>query len=123
MMLDDFWPKFNFQHDYYKLEEDRFTTLRGKIKFKDYKVGEGVVIQKNKKFFCYAKLEKKILVPICELSLEFLKKDAEAPGIVINSHQDFVNLINSFNPPFYHQATVNSTKSVFFLVKNGGPSK
>lgn len=115
------WPKFNFQHDYYKLKEDEFTTIRGKTNFEKIKGDVPVVIQKDRKFFCYAKLEKKILVPISELTLEFLKKDAEAPNVVINSHQDFVDLINSFRPKFYHQATVDSTVSVFFLKKNGGP--
>lgn len=120
MTLDDFWAKFNFQHDYYKLEKNEFTILRGKTKFKKYNVGEHVVIQKHKRFFCFAVVEKKVLVPIRELTLEFLKRDGESPGVLIKSHEDFVKLINSFRPPFYHQATLDSLVSVFFLRKNGG---
>lgn len=109
---------FNFQHDYYKLNWDEFTTIRGKTAAKHYEIYQVVELTKEYEFYCNAVIYGIITAPISEFKLDTLKKDAEYPGFQIHSYQDFVDLINSFNPPYYKQATVDSEKTLFQLKKH-----
>ena len=108
---------FNFKHDYYKLGNDKFTTIRGRVQFDKFEKGDIVPIHKQGKIIFYAQIETKQLRTIKSLSLPFLKSDAEYPGFEIKCHHDFVDLLNSFLPSYYTQSTVDSIKTVFFLKK------
>ncbi|MFX0210303.1 MAG: hypothetical protein ACFFDT_30265 [Candidatus Hodarchaeota archaeon] len=109
--------ELDFKHDYDKLKNDEFTTIRGKTKYNKFHVGQIIKITKQGKYFCEATIFNKELKRICDMSLEFLKADAEYPDFTIYTHDDFVHLINSFRPPYYHQANVHSPMSVFYLIK------
>ncbi len=94
----------NFKHDYDKLERDVFPTVRSKGYMKKHGIGiesfnyHGECCDEVKtptKTFT-AQLIAFEDEPIQHMPLSFLKYDA-AP-IPINSHQDFVDLLNSFIP-------------------------
>ena len=88
--------KVNFCHCYHKLNQDRFTTVRGKSLFKDFEAGQVVL--------CHAPGEKDFECRVLEvelktikgLGLPFMKADAEYPGLEIENTFQFVSLLNSF---------------------------
>lgn len=107
----------NFNHHYYKLDKEEFTTIRGKSRFGDFAIGEEFPITLNRKIISNVVLEKKELIMIKDLSLDFLKNDGEYEGFTIDSHEGFVDLLNTFRKPFYAQATVDSEVTIFYLRK------
>lgn len=85
-----------FAHYYYKLANDEFTTVRGESWSRRVRSHQHFQIEVAGKLFAYCVLQEVEVVPIAELSLQFLKEDAEYPGLEISSSQDFVDLLNSF---------------------------
>ena len=89
---------FNFTHPYYKLMNKEFTTIRSVnyMKKMGFSLNETGVIQLEGKFLKNAKVIGYIDKPIDEFRLVELKQDAEYPTFFIHSHQNFVDLLNSF---------------------------
>jgi len=108
-----------FAHNYYKLENDKFTTIRG-VKYleqKGKKVGDTFkIITPKGEFDCI--LEKIEYRKICNLPLNMLKNDGEYDGFEIKSHQEFVNLLNSFTP--YKNNRLETKKLILYLKKING---
>lgn len=103
-----------FRHRYYKLAQPQFTTIRGKAKFKRLKTGDVLTVETPDGNFeaAVAGLE---LKRVSDMSLEFLKADAEYPGCVISEPRHFVNLLNSFRAPFWAQVTMDSELTIITL--------
>ncbi len=104
---------FNFSHNYYKFERPIFSTIRGTDACLQYKIGQIVKIKINRRLIGTAKIVNKTQSAIRDISIDFLKMDAEYPGREINSHQDFCDLLNEFRR--FNKLNVNSEVSVFFL--------
>ena len=102
---------FNFSHDYYKLRRPFFTTIRS-IKYKAEPGQIGWITLKIKALFL-GKIMAYNDMRICDIPLELLKDDAEYPGFSINSHEDFVELLNSFLP--YKSNRLTTIKRIFFI--------
>jgi len=107
---------FKYKHDYYKQNISTHTTVRGLQLILKKRVKKGDIVREtypSKLNFC----EVHSVTPraIKDLSIEFLKADCEYEGFTISSHEEFCKLINSFLPPFYQQATPESTKTVVVL--------
>jgi hypothetical protein len=104
-----------FRHRYHKLLKSEFTTIRGRSWLK-LKAGERVLIETLDGSF---KADVVFVEPrrIADLSVEFLKADAEYPGFVIRDRPDFVALLNSFIPKHWGrpQVTVDSEMAVVTL--------
>jgi len=96
MTTDKRSKTINFKHEYYKLKQNIFPTLRGKS-FKA-KPGEIVKITINRQFFCYALVQDTIILKITDIPLMALKYDGEYPDFHINSRQEFIDLLNNFYP-------------------------
>ena len=105
-----------FRHNYYKLAKSEFTTIRGKAQFKRLKVESVVEIETPDGKF-NAEIVALALKRLNELPLEFLKADAEYPGFVITSAQDFVFLLNSFRAPAWARVECDSELTVIYLKK------
>lgn len=93
--------KIDFKHNYYKLGNKNFTTIRGVAWDKKVKLEEIVEITKNGEYFCHAKVELKVLSTIKRTLPDALKKDCEYPGFELRKgkeHEDFISLLNSFYP-------------------------
>lgn len=84
-----------FTHEYYKLKEQEFTTIRGKTSINKYKVGECVKIILKADVIGTAEVVRLEKTEIGKIPLGILKRDGEFPGFEINSHRDFIGLINS----------------------------
>ena len=105
-----------FRHQYYKLAQNEFTTIRGKGQFKRRKVGDIVKIETPSGDF-KAEVVKTALVVVKDISVGFLRADAEYRGFEIHSHDDFIKLLNSFRPPNWTQVTLDSELTVMTLRK------
>jgi hypothetical protein len=106
-----------FTHDYFKLNQDEFHTVRGKTFYEREKILPGSIVRvfiKGKfAFLAFVKMiEFKKMV---ELSLDFMKKDAEAPTIKIESREDYLKGLNSFRQ--YGLYDWDSVISIFHLKK------
>ena len=108
---------------YYKLADalagKPFTTVRGEAQFKRWRIGRVVRCQTcNGKVFeaTILKLEQRHL---CNMELAFIKADAEHPGCVLTSHQQFANLLNVFRDPRWKRPVNTSTNlTIITLQKN-----
>jgi hypothetical protein len=100
-----------FRHRYYKLTQDRFTTIRGKAQFKKLKIGQKVTVETPDKTFP-AEIKVLELLTVNRLPIAFLKRDAEYPTFTIGQRQDFVDLLNSFRAPAWAQVTLDSELTV-----------
>lgn len=96
--ISDQTANINFQHKYWKLDNESFSTIRGKSYYEKYEPGEIVCISLNREKLGIAQIDLVKIERICDLSLDFLKQDGEYEGFTINSHQEFVDLLNSFYP-------------------------
>lgn len=105
----------NFKHLYYKLQLHEFPTVRGKYSYNKFSIDELVEVRVDKKQFGTAILFGKEIVKLNDLSLEFMKLDGEYTGFVINTKQDYVDLLNSFLPEIYQKATLESEKTIFYF--------
>lgn len=88
----------NFQHKYHKLESAKYTTIRGKTKALQYRVGEKVPITVNRKHIHDALIKEISISRICDIGINLLRRDAAYNSKTITSKQDFVDLLNSFYP-------------------------
>lgn len=111
---------FTFRHPYKKLEAawagERFHTVRGKAQFKRRKIGQIVPVETPTGNFdaVIVSLE---LRRVGDMTLEFLKADAEYPGCTISNNNHFVNLLNSFRSPQWTQVTMTSELCIITLQK------
>jgi len=111
---------FYFSHDYYKLQNDAFTTIRSVYYMNRRGIGigsKGWITLQNRKLFLAIIMGYKD-ARICDIPLEVLKNDAEYLGFLIASHQDFVDLLNSFTR--FKQNCLTTVKRVFFIQRIGG---
>ncbi len=88
----------NFTHDYYKLYDNEFTTIRGRSWFDKVKIGEIVRISIHNEWMFSAQIFMKSISQIDLMHIDFLKKDAEYDLLKIDTKDQFLNLINSFYP-------------------------
>ena len=111
-----------FRHHYYKLDHPEFTTIRGKAQFKRLQVGQTVTCQCPHATFdaIITKLEAKC---VCQMTIAFLKADAEYPGCTLSTHQQFVNLLNSFRAPYWAQVSLESELTIITLTKTTACNK
>jgi hypothetical protein len=106
--------KIVFRNRYHKLAKPVFTTVRGKSWFKKLRVGELVeIVEPSRESLAVVEAVK--LVRISDMTVEFVKADAEYPGCVLNSLEDFVTLLNSLRAPMWNQATLNDEMTVILL--------
>jgi hypothetical protein len=105
-----------FRHQYYKLSQPQFTTIRGKVQFFKLKIGDKIPIETPNEDFT-AEIVHLALSKMENLSLPFLKLDAEYPGFEIKSKQDFIDLLNSFRAPAWTQVNFESELTVITLKK------
>jgi len=110
---------FNFSHDYFKLKNYAFTTIRSINYMKNsLRIGsKGWITLQNRKLFLAIIMGYKD-ARICDINLDVLKQDAEYSGFLIASHQDFVDLLNSFTR--FKQNRLTTVKRVFFVQRIGG---
>ena len=104
----------NFSHNYHKLQQKRFTTIRGKSLFKQLKTSQVIDVETPKEQFraTVVGLERR---KIYEMDLAFLKADAEYPTFTINTVQDFVDLLNSFRAPMWTKVELDSEMTIVTL--------
>ena len=103
-----------FLHRYHKLSQPVFTTIRGKTWLKKFRVGEvAEVVERHGNFT--VTVEAAELRRVRDMPLQFLKDDAEYPGFVIRSAQDFIDLLNSFRAPSWQQVDESSEMTVLTL--------
>ena len=115
---------FSFQHDYYKLKDWAFTTIRGKSAAKQYKEGQEVkIIHSNKspsggcgRLVCRAEVVGIEVKKIADIPLDILQRDAEFNGFKIYNHWDFVGLLNSMRP-YTKIKSLDTEVTLFQLVK------
>lgn len=106
--------QIEFAHNYNKLKENEFTTIRGKTNFKKYKAGETVeILLKGKKIF-NAEIDHVKKTELADVPFNLLKKDGEFPGFTINERIDFIGLINSLRR-FNKLKNENEMVTVLFL--------
>ncbi|XRP97804.1 hypothetical protein ACO3UB_08395 (plasmid) [Methanocaldococcus sp. 16A] len=105
-----------FRHDYYKLQEETFTTIRGKrfLRWIDVDVGDVIRI-KSPSYDFFARIIDVQYKRICDIPIELLKKDAEFEGFEIKTHEDFVRLINSFTR--WKNTKLTTEKAIIYLKK------
>lgn len=98
---------FSFCHDYFKLKEPVFTTIRGASAAKQHKVGQEVFIIRKPPIVLSEELTRaKVLFkarivsievrPIADIPLEALNADAAFKGFSVRSYEVFIGLLNSF---------------------------
>lgn len=109
--------RITFRHRYYKLAQPEFTTIRGKGKFKSLRVGQTLPVEWPGGE-CRATVTALELRRVKDMPVAFLKTDAEYAGCVISTHQQFVNLLNSFRAPQWSQVTVDSELTIITLRKD-----
>lgn len=109
--------KLNFKYFYTKLENDEFTTVRGKYFFKKLKPGQLINVTLRRNHFCFARVIKLELKKIKDMSLEFLQNDADTKTSKIKDHAHFIRLINSFVIWENSHATMESEKTIIYFEK------
>lgn len=103
-----------FRHNYHKLGLPVFTTIRGKAKFKKLKVNQIVQLATPRELFT-AKIIALELRKVSDMEIDFLKADAEWPGNVITTREQFVKLLNSFRAPQWSQVTLETELCIITL--------
>lgn len=104
----------SFRHPYFKLSKPEFTTVRGKGHFKKLKVWQTIVCEKpGGKFKAVVKALE--LRHLRDMSVDFLKADAEYPGCTITTREQFANLINSLRAPFWSQVGLDTELTIITL--------
>lgn len=106
-----------FQYHYFKMDNEEFTTIRGKSWFLKMKMNSVCSVAIKNNYFCMAEIIRLELKKIIDLKLDFLKKDVEYQGFSIFDHFDFIDKINSFRAPYYEQATTESKVTIIYLKK------
>lgn len=115
---------FSFQHDYFKLKDWCFTTIRGKSAIKQYNWAQTVkIIRCNEspsngsgEVLYRAHIVGAEIKKISEIKLDVLQRDAEFLGFEIKNHWDFVGLINSMRK-YQKIKSLDAEVCVFQLVK------
>jgi hypothetical protein len=105
-----------FRHQYHKLSRPEFTTIRGKSQFQKYRGGEIVVIEAPAGSF-KAEVTGVDLQKPAEMPLAFIKADAEYPGFILKSVDEFITLLNSFRAPAWKKASKDEPMAVIHLKK------
>jgi hypothetical protein len=103
-----------FKHRYHKLAKTEFTTIRGAAQFKRLKVGQKVDVETPDENFT-ATITSLELRTVRSMTVEFLHADASYPGFVVDSHETFVRLLNSFRAPMWTHVTMESELTVITL--------
>src|ERR1017187_8813776 len=96
-----------FCHCYYKLGQDVFTTIRGKTWAKKFKGGEITDCDTPDGRFKVSVVSVE-LARVADMTLNFLKADAEYPKFIIKDKLDFVKLLNGFRAPTWQQVKLDS---------------
>lgn len=105
----------NFSHDYDKLHDLEFTTIRGKSAIRYYQVNSQIsILLDREKFFCakIIRIEQKHLL---DLSLEFLQRDMKYNGFCVSSHKEFLDGLNSFRRDSKQIREENPLLTVIYL--------
>lgn len=93
----------SFCHDYHKLANDAFTTIRGASAAKQYKEGQVVDIirteaansQGRGRVLFRAQIVGIEVKPLADIPIDVLQRDAAYGRYCPKSHADFMGLINS----------------------------
>jgi len=103
--------KINFTHNYYKLNNYVFTTIRTTNCSTNY--NPTVIITKKSFFVCYANVHSINFIKLKDIPLEALKFDVEYPNFSIESHDEFIAFLNTFYPQ--ESININSTLKLIIL--------
>lgn len=108
-------PQVKFSHDYEKLMRIIFPTVRSVNynKEKKFDVGDFVEVHSPSMKFI-AKLINYEDWKICDMELGFIKYDCYP--IECESHEDYINLLNSFIPKF-DPNKLNTIKRIYWFQK------
>lgn len=106
-----------FRHRYHKLAKPVFSTIRGKARFKKYRIGQTLTCETPDGNFT-AVVTALEIKRVKDIPIEFLKADAEFPGCTLSNHTQFANLLNSFRAPFWSQVGPDTEMTVITLKKN-----
>jgi len=116
---------FNFTHDYYKLKDECFTTIRSKTYNKKrgwIRINKIGWITINRLPLFPVRLLKYEDKRIINMSLKLLKKDADSDYLIIKNSMDFVNLLNQFvkdSHGYMGRHSLKTEKRIFYLRKQG----
>jgi len=104
-----------FSHYYYKLHEKVFPTVRSVKYLEDHNLSIGdideIFINNISKGNAVVIAEQQYI--ISNMGLAFLKYDAESPKTHIETHQEYVDLLNSFIR--FDSNRLGTTKSVLWM--------
>ncbi len=112
-MKQQYLKQLKFSEEYFKLELDEFTTIRGK----NYPLFEGDVVEIVVKgaILFKAKVTGIYIRKIKDISLSLLQIDGEYPGYEIHSHDDFLKLLRRFWR--YQKIDLETEVKIIFLKK------
>jgi hypothetical protein len=115
---------FNFCHDYYKLEKEAFTAIRGKSAAKQYEVGQVVDIMRSNyvpsngtgvKLYS-AEIMAIQVRKLVDIPFGVMLADGEYKGLKIYNKMDFLGLMNSFRKwKKIKLKSLNDEVAVFYL--------
>jgi len=113
---------FNFSHEYHKLRDPEFTTIRSikyntapKRNFSWNAIGWVSVNRRRRKIIKVKNFKDE---EIGDIPLNVLKKDVEYPGFTIETHQDFVDGLNRILLEAgykYANTQITTVKRIFYL--------
>ncbi|MCP4763359.1 MAG: hypothetical protein GY870_16415 [archaeon] len=108
--------EINYSHKYFKLDIKKHTTVRSAnyCEKLGIAIGDTITETLNRKPYCISILTDVRVEKIENMTLEFLKKDAEYDGFTLENIQQFVDLLNSFVPK-YNPNKLTTKKAIFFL--------
>lgn len=104
----------SFRHNYDKLKQDEFTTIRSKSFAKKLSVGLLVEIQSPKAKFM-ARVDAVEISTVAEVPLRVLQGDVVP--FKVNTPGEFVTFLNSLRAPAWQQATLESEMAIITLRK------
>ena len=107
----------NFTHRYFKLDHIIFPTVRstGYVEKHSLQFGGQIPIYIAKAQVGWAILLKEEQKAIEEMNIAFLRFDASSPRTHIGTHQDYIDLLNSFLPEGWGRTTGKTIKSILWM--------
>lgn len=112
----------SFWDNWDKLEDEEYTTIRGKDfpKRNTIQAGEMEPIYLKKKYLLHTVLIQKIIYSkIKDIPIEILKRDVMRKGKTIQTHEQFINLLNEpqFNMGWVGKNRMDTVKSILYCKK------
>ncbi len=108
--------KINYSHKYYKLDSKKHTTVRSVnyCEKSGIKLGNSITETLDGKPYSLSVLTDVKIEKIENMTIKFLKEDAEYDGFILETRKQFVDLLNSFNEK-YNPNKITTKKAILFL--------